>query len=347
MYEIKDNQFDFSMTHEIDAPATVVYEVLADFESYPEFINDISSAKYEGGNIYKMVAKAALLTIPARVQVQKTPHSEVYFELIEGPVDVMEGRWIIRGSDETQKTEVELVIHAETGGQSEWLLRMAGNFVQNKTSKLIGAFTKRIEATHKGEIPKEPEREAGFLDSITNFFGRLWNISKMALGLETRSESATPPKTFTHDHQIETLEALAQTMIPPDDFDDGVKGLGFSGVAEMRTRYEEGRAELYLSALEAIDQMAGEVYQVDSFVSLSPELRTELLDIVSEGEQKGADWNEINPSSFFSALWEDVVFLYTTHPDTWRSIGWPGPSFEDGGYPDYNKEQEFLGQKNG
>jgi hypothetical protein len=33
-------------------------------------------------------------------------------------------------------------------------------------------------------------------------------------------------------------------------------------------------------------------------------------------------------------------------PDTWLRIGFPGPSFEAGGYRDFDQPQEFIGETN-
>ena len=344
MYEIRDNQFDFSMTHHIEAPQDVVYGVLADFLAYPDFINDIVSAADEGNGIYKLTAKAAVLTIPARIRVLPKPPYEVAFELVEGPVDELTGKWRIKQGAVPDHSEVELLVHIEAKGRGEWLLRMAGQYVQNKTGKLIQAFSQRIEAVHTGEIAVATRERPGILDVVRRFFSRLWAA---LTGREVVRETELPiaAKTFSNEHQIDTLEALAETIIPPDEDDDGVRGLGFSDVAEVRSRYEAGRAAMYLTALAAVDQMTRAMFDKDDFVALEPNERTALLDAVRRGETGGVEWGDIKPGSFFGSLWEDVVFLYTTHPDTWERIGWPGASFEQGGYPDYDRQQHFLGKR--
>ena len=94
-WQITDNQLDFSITHSIAAPKDVVYQVLVDMEAYPKFINDLISVKREG-DLYKFVARAAILTIPATVTVTRTPGRSVAFELVDGPVDVLTGSWLYR-----------------------------------------------------------------------------------------------------------------------------------------------------------------------------------------------------------------------------------------------------------
>jgi len=69
MWQVEDNKFDFSISQTIEAPRDIVYQVLANFEAYPDFINDIASASRTGRDAYQMVVKAAILTIPALVRV--------------------------------------------------------------------------------------------------------------------------------------------------------------------------------------------------------------------------------------------------------------------------------------
>jgi hypothetical protein len=73
MWQIEENKFDFAMTHSIAAPKPVVYEVLANLEAYPEFVSDLVSSTREDEHTYRVVAKAAILTIPARVRVREDP----------------------------------------------------------------------------------------------------------------------------------------------------------------------------------------------------------------------------------------------------------------------------------
>jgi hypothetical protein len=127
-------------------------------------------------------------------------------------------------------------------------------------------------------------------------------------------------------------------MIPADEYDAGVQGLGFASLVEVRARYEEGREEHYATALNAIDKMAQIMFEKPHFLALSPAERAQLLDAVRQGQVKDA-WGRIEPSAFFGALWEDVVFLYCTHPNTWQRIGFPGPSFDTGGHPDFAQAQ--------
>lgn len=351
-WQLAENKFDFSITHSITASTEVVYRVLADMEAYPEFVNDLVSVTREG-ELYKFVARAAILTVSALLKVVETPGEAVHFELVEGPVEVLTGSWRIEAGRTLEQTRVTLTIHAETHARGEWLLRMTGKYVQNKTDKLIAAFSTRAEALQRsGGIPPARPRieEAG---SFLGWLKRLWaRISGRGTNQPVapvrpatqESQVAAKPAFLQDERVLQTLEALASTMIPPDDFDAGVQELGFASVVEMRARYEAGRETLYTTALKAIDQMAHLKFNKAGFMELSPAERTALLDAVRQNQASGAEWAGVKPASFFGALWEDVVFLYCTHPDTWQRIGFPGPSFEAGGYRDFDQPQQLVEQ---
>jgi|GEM_PF-2028994 len=348
-WQTTDNQFDFSITHSIAASKDIVYQVLADMEAYPEFINDLISVKREG-DLYKFVARAAILTIPATVTVTKTVGRSVTFELVDGPVDVLSGSWLIADDDTPGQTKVILTIHVETSDRGQWLLRMTGKYIQNKTDKLIAAFSERVvELQRTGRGPVVPPERAK-VGGLVAWFKSLWThiFGKQAARAPTQQVSSTKPAPtlFRDEERIQTLEALAVTMLPTDDFDEGVKDRGFVSMVEMRARYEAGREQLYATALDAVDKMAQTMFSKSGFVDLTASERTTLLDAVRQDEVNGNIWGQVKPSSFFSALWEDVVFLYCTHPDTWECIGFPGPSFDAGGYQDFDQPQEFVGQVN-
>jgi len=346
-WQIRDNKFDFSISHSIAAPREVVYNVLANFEAYPEFINDLVSVRREG-NVYRFVARAAILTIPATVTVSEKPGESISFELVEGPVDRLTGQWLVGADESPDQTLVTLNIHVETDDRGEWLLRMTGKYVQNKTNKLINAFSNRVVELQTGGVRPvaAPAAAGGLLDWLKRLWARLFGGPEAAPATAGPLTPARPASTFFRDeHNIQTLEALATTMLPPDDFDAGVQDLGFISVAEMRSRYEGGREALYRTALSAVDRMAQSMFAKPDFISLSPEERHAVLEAARQDRVNGEVWGEVKPSSFFGSLWEDVVFLYCTHPDTWQRIGFPGPSFDAGGYKDYDSPQEFMGEK--
>ncbi|HXV43548.1 MAG TPA: gluconate 2-dehydrogenase subunit 3 family protein, partial [Anaerolineae bacterium] len=200
-----------------------------------------------------------------------------------------------------------------------------------------------IELQRTGVAPAPRPKAGGLIAWFKNLWARLSGQPAQGTASTARVEQlAAKLPLFRDEHLVETLEALASTMIPADDFDAGVQGMGFASVAEMRSRYEAGRAELYLTALHAVDQMAQTMFNKPNFVELLPAERTALLDSIRQNQANGKIWGGVKPSAFFSALWEDVTFLYCTHPDTWERIGFPGPSFDSNGYPDADQPQAFT-----
>lgn len=348
-WQIADNQFDFSITHSMAASQEVVYRVLADMEAYPEFVNDLIAVTRDG-DLYKFTARAAILTVSATLKVSEKPGHSITFELVEGPIELLTGSWRVEAGRIPQQTRVTLTVHAETHPRGEWLLRMTGKYVQNKTDKLIAAFSARAEELQRGggvlpaKVPAA--KTGGFWGWLKQMWARIFGgvASQPVAPVRPESHHVAKPAFLEDEHALQTLEALAATMLPPDDFDAGVQDMGFVSVVEMRSRYEAGRAELYATALAAMDKLAQSEFNQPAFVALSPPERTALLEAVRQNQVNGAAWGGIKPSYFFSALWEDVVFLYCTHPDTWARIGFPGPSFEAGGYSDFGQQQQFMGQ---
>lgn len=337
MWQLEGNKFSFSMTESIDAPRDITYNVLSDFETYPDFITDIISVTPTSDG-YHMVVKAAVLTIPAVVRVTRSPGREIAFELTDGPIDVLTGRWQVDADEDGRTTNVTLSVNMEAGQRSEWLLRMAGTFVQNKTGKLAAAFRERIEAVSRGEVPV-PVPQPAYVRLLL-WLRHLWE--RLTNKQPVMSESRAFDADLSEPHQLETLEALAGTVIPPDDFDGGATGLGFPEVAQLRARYTPGRAGIYLTGVSAVDRVAADLFGAETFTALSLEQRTELLEAVRQDAVDTLAWGDIAPANFFGALAEDVLFLYCTHPDTWQRLGWPGPSFDQGGYPDFDQKPETL-----
>jgi ribosome-associated toxin RatA of RatAB toxin-antitoxin module len=341
-WQITDNQLDFSISQSIAAPQELVYRVLADMEAYPEVISDLVSVRREA-NEYHFVARAAVLTIPARLAVVETPFRSIRFDLIEGPVEALQGSWQVEAGPAAGQANVTLTIRAETGPAGQWLLAMTAKFIESKSEKLVAAFSKRVVEMQQGRVQAEqPQSEAGFLA----WFKRAWARFFGRSGRAPEQAQAAPARLhFSDEHQILTLEALAATLIPADDFDSGVQGSGLAGLVEMRARYEAGRAELYATGLRAVDQLARLRFKKADFVGLTPAERSELCQALRQDAVNGGVWGPIKPSAFFAALWEDTVFLYCTQPATWQRIGFPGPAHRNGGYPDFAQVQRFAGEK--
>jgi hypothetical protein len=122
--------------------------------------------------------------------------------------------------------------------------------------------------------------------------------------------------------QVKILEKLANGIIPADEMDEGAGAVN----AGMRIadRVDKGvNAKIYLSGLEFL---AGK-----NVLAMNDEEIHELLAMIRE-----------KLPGFFKQLKMDVSALYLSDEGVWQRIGFPGPSSESGGYPDFDREQSRV-----
>ena len=125
---------------------------------------------------------------------------------------------------------------------------------------------------------------------------------------------------------IATLAALANGIIPADGRDTGAAAVHAGpGIAERMRRSPYGPG--YVDGLKASGEFAKTM-----FAKAVPELdaaqRHELLTALS-----------IQSPAFFRQLRADVCALYLSDAGVWQRIGFPGPSTDSGGYPDFDQPQ--------
>jgi hypothetical protein len=127
--------------------------------------------------------------------------------------------------------------------------------------------------------------------------------------------------------QAAVLSTLAGGIIPPDETDAGAAGVDAG--PRIRDQIEAGvNDKLYMQGLEAAGALARQAFgrgvhgleaaQVHELLGM---LRTKL-------------------PVFFKQLRMDVSALYLSDPGVWERIGFPGPSTETGGYPDFDRPQQ-------
>jgi len=119
--------------------------------------------------------------------------------------------------------------------------------------------------------------------------------------------------------QVKILERLANGIIPADEMDEGAAAVN----AGMRIadRVDRGiNAKVYLAGLEFLE--GKDVLNMDDAQI------HELLGLIRE-----------KAAGFFKQLRMDVSALYLSDEGVWGRIGFPGPSSESGGYPDFDKVQ--------
>jgi hypothetical protein len=127
-------------------------------------------------------------------------------------------------------------------------------------------------------------------------------------------------------HDIAALSALANGIIPADERDVGAAAVhAGSGIAERMRR--SPMAHVYVEGLKAAREFAREAFGHD-VGELNAEGIRELLAMLRE-----------RSPAFFRQLRADVCALYLSDPGVWQRIGFPGPSSETGGYPDFDQPQ--------
>ena len=125
---------------------------------------------------------------------------------------------------------------------------------------------------------------------------------------------------------IATLAALANGIIPADKRDAGAASVHAGpGIAERMRR--SPYAAVYVDGLATSRRLARTL-----FAKSVPDLDSAQLHqlLASLGMQAPA---------FFRQLRADVCAFYLSDPGVWRRIGFPGPSTESGGYPDFDQPQ--------
>jgi hypothetical protein len=124
--------------------------------------------------------------------------------------------------------------------------------------------------------------------------------------------------------QVKILEKLANGIIPADEMDEGASVVN----AGMRIadRIDQGvNAKVYLSGLDTVASLQKDVLR------LSAAEIHELLGVLRE-----------KAPGLFKQLRMDVSAMYLSDPGVWERIGFPGPSSESGGYPDFDQVQSRV-----
>ncbi|MSU62841.1 MAG: hypothetical protein EXS31_10660 [Pedosphaera sp.] len=125
---------------------------------------------------------------------------------------------------------------------------------------------------------------------------------------------------------IATLAALANGIIPADARDAGAAAVHAGpGIAERMRR--SPYAPVYVDGLKTAHELAKTM-----FAKAVPELdAAQMDDMLTELSTQSP--------AFFRQLRADVCALYLSDAGVWQRIGFPGPSSDSGGYPDFDQPQ--------
>ncbi len=125
---------------------------------------------------------------------------------------------------------------------------------------------------------------------------------------------------------IGVLAALADGIIPADERDAGA-GLVHAGPSIAERMRRSPLAHIYVEGLQTTRGFAHELFGRDVCELNSAQMR-ELLTTLRD-----------QSPAFFRQLRADVCALYLSDAGVWQRIGFPGPSSESGGYPDFDQPQ--------
>jgi hypothetical protein len=125
---------------------------------------------------------------------------------------------------------------------------------------------------------------------------------------------------------IAILAALANGIIPADERDAGAATVHAGpGIAERMRR--SPMANVYIEGLASARKLARDTFGIEPD-ELQPEQIQELLAALCA-----------QSPAFFRQLRADVCALYLSDAGVWQRIGFPGPSSDTGGYPDFDQPQ--------
>jgi hypothetical protein len=125
---------------------------------------------------------------------------------------------------------------------------------------------------------------------------------------------------------IGALAALANGIIPADERDSGASLVHAGPSIAERMRLSPS-AHIYVEGLRAARAFASERFGQD-VRELSASQMRELLTALRD-----------QSPTFFRQLRADVCALYLADTGVWQRIGFPGPSTQSGGYPDFDQPQ--------
>jgi hypothetical protein len=124
--------------------------------------------------------------------------------------------------------------------------------------------------------------------------------------------------------QVEILEKLARGIIPADGKDQGVAGLNV-GQSVARKIESDPNGAIHLEGLNFAASVAQETFG-RPIIDLDPTSIHELVGMVRESFP-----------GLFKLLRTEACAIYLSQPAAWKRIGFPGPSIEQGGYPEFDK----------
>jgi hypothetical protein len=127
-------------------------------------------------------------------------------------------------------------------------------------------------------------------------------------------------------NQLATLAALANAIIPADETDGGAESVNSS--ARIAQNIQNGLySKIYAEGIAIAETLA-----IKNFNRKVSELSLQQIHDLIAAVREAAP-------AFFNRLRMDVTAFYLAEPLVWQRIGFPGPSTDSGGYPDFDQPQ--------
>ena len=126
--------------------------------------------------------------------------------------------------------------------------------------------------------------------------------------------------------QLATLAALANAIIPADETDGGAESVNSS--ARIAQNIHNGLySKIYAEGIAVAEMLA-----IKNFNRKVSELSSrQIHDLIGTVREAAP--------AFFNRLRMDVTAFYLGDSLVWQKIGFPGPSTDSGGYPDFDQPQ--------
>jgi len=132
----------------VDAPIHDVYSVVADVETYPDFLPGVRRVRRDGDNI-QMTVQAGPLELTWTHQATFVEDKEIILKLVQGPFRKLDGLWTFR--DAGGKTEVRYVTDWELSLTVPGATFFVTKALSSQMADTMKAFKKRIETSKKKE----------------------------------------------------------------------------------------------------------------------------------------------------------------------------------------------------
>ncbi len=134
----------------LEVPVPAAFAVVADVESYPEFVpacDAVEVLERQSGGVLARVAVSGMgLSETFVTQNALNPPGEITMRLERGPFQTLEGRWSFTPIGDVG-CRIELVLNYVPKGV---LAKLLSGMADSVANKLVDAFCERILAVHSG-----------------------------------------------------------------------------------------------------------------------------------------------------------------------------------------------------